>query len=95
MSDVTQNSSGVLALLARDFTEHRMPVLMALKEKVDDGGVLEQYECEYLGRMLEDTCRAMPLTANKPDWQKLAAQVAQFFHLITEKALENEEKRRS
>lgn len=92
MSDESQIDTGVLAVLAKEFTEQRIPVLMAIKEKVDRGEVLEPHEFDQLARMLEDAGQAMPLAANNPDWHKLAAQVARFFHQITEKALENEER---
>ncbi|MCB1725665.1 MAG: hypothetical protein KDJ39_18430 [Gammaproteobacteria bacterium] len=95
MTEASHDNAAVLAVLAKDFTDHRFPRLLDLKEKVDNGNVLDDQEFEYLAKVLEEAARAMPLAVNNPEWHRLSAQVAKFFHTITEKALENEENLRS
>lgn len=88
--DTPHNHESVLAVLAKDFAEHRIPRLMELKERVDGGDVLDNAEFEFLTLVLKDTSQAMPIAADHPDWHQLAAKVAHFLHEITQKALENE-----
>jgi len=81
---------GVIIALVKRFTEQRLPKLMALKERVELGECLSEYDIRFLDEILKDANRIMPLVDKHPKWQPLATRAMSLYKEITEKALENE-----
>ena len=90
MSD-DPNDAGVIAALVERFEKERLPRALKLKEKVDAGGTLDEFDIAFLERVFEDTGKMKTLLDNHPEWQDLAAQAIHLYSEITRKALENEE----
>lgn len=91
MSDES-NEAGVLAVIVERMEEQRLPRALDLKAKVDQGGVLEDLDIDFLERVFTDCNELKPLLARHPEYQDLAAQMMSLYHAITSKALQNEEK---
>lgn len=81
---------GVIIALVNRFTEHRLPKVIAVKERVELGECLSEYDIKFLDEVLKDANRIMPLADKHPEWQPLALRAISLYKEITEKALENE-----
>ncbi len=81
---------GVIIALVNRFTEQRLPKVIAVKERVELGECLSEYDIKFLDEVLKDANRIMPLVDKHPEWQPLALRAISLYKEITEKALENE-----
>ena len=83
---------GIIAVLCERFATQRLPRALALKEKVDKGELLSDWDAEYLENILEDDEHAKPFVDEHPELQTLYAQAAALYEEITDRALENEQR---
>lgn len=84
--------TGTLVVLMERLEKQRLPRILALKEKVDNGTVLDDADLSYLEKVLSDASSLKPLFDRHPEYQTLATQVLNLYKEITEKALQNEKK---
>jgi hypothetical protein len=90
MSDISKNHIGIIQALVEEFETHRLPILLKIKDKVDDGATISDGEIEFLGKVIEDANRTMHLTASHPELHEFCQHVVHLYKEVTEKALENE-----
>ena len=81
---------GLIAVLMERFETQRLPRALALKEKVDQGECLNEFDIAFLEETFADSTKVMPLLARHPEYELLASKVASLYREITEKALANE-----
>jgi hypothetical protein len=91
MTDTSKDTALIQVLVDR-LEKIRLPIALELKEKVDQGELLNDREIEYLEEVLGDVDKIKPLIERHPEWQDLVAQMASLYNEITTKALENESK---
>ncbi len=84
--------AGVLAVIVARMEQQRLPRAIDLKAKVDEGGVLDDLDIEFLEQVFTDSNELKPLLARHPEYQDLAARMMSLYREITTKALENENK---
>lgn len=82
---------GVLMALGKRLMEQRLPKALALKEKVDHGGVLDAYDMAFLEEVFGDAQKVAPLIDRNPEYQEIAGRVINLYKEITDQALKNEE----
>lgn len=82
--------AGLIQVLAERFETQRLPRALSIKEKLDQGGVLDNFDIEFLEQVFEDASTIKPLLDRHPEWQPLAAKMVSLYKEITDKALENE-----
>jgi hypothetical protein len=89
---MTDNSkdAAMIQVLAERLEKQRLPRALAIKEKVDSGAVLEDFDIEYLEEVFNDASQIGPLVDRHPEWQPLAARMIALYKEITEKGLENQ-----
>lgn len=85
-----QNEAGVLAVLIQRLESQRLPQLLELKTKVDQGERLSDHDLRFLQEVLTDAKNAHPLIANHPELGALASKLTTLYREITETALANE-----
>ena len=90
-NDFDPNDEGRLAAIVERIEEQRLPRALELKEKVDQGETLEDFDIDFLERVFEDCDRFKPLLDRHPEYQQLAAQMMSLYHHITTQALANEQ----
>lgn len=88
----TSNDAALIQVLVDRLEKIRLPIALELKEKVDQGDLLNDREIEYLAEVLGDVEQIKPLIDRHPEWQELAARMTGLYNDITTKALENESK---
>ena len=85
-----QADEGVAIVLLQRLETQRLPRLLALKEKVGEGKLLDDHEMTFLKEVLLDATKAKPFLDRNPQYKELAAQLFTLYKEITEQALENE-----
>lgn len=91
MSDSSHDAGVIQALLERLNTQ-RLPRALDLKDKVDAGEPLSEYDMRFLDEVLHDAHTIKPLVERHPEYQQLVARIIHLYKEITDKALENEKK---
>lgn len=86
-----QQDAGMLAVLIERLESQRLPRALALKEKVDQGGRLDDFDIAFLEEVFSDSQEVQPLLERHPEHQEIAAKMMALYHDITEKALANEQ----
>jgi hypothetical protein len=94
MADQTQETkdAGVLAVIVARMEQQRLPRAIDLKAKVEQGGVLDDLDIEFLEQVFADSNELKPLLVRHPEYQDLAARMMALYREITTKALANENK---
>ena len=87
----SHEDAGVIAVLMDRLEKQRLPRALSIKEKVDSGGKLDNYDVAFLEEVFNDSNKIKPLLDRHPEYQELAARVIGLYHEITQKALENEQ----
>lgn len=80
----------MIQVLAERMEKQRLPRALSLKEHVDRGETLSEFDLQFLTEVFEDAQRIRPLLEQHPEWQSVAAKMIHLYKEITDKALENE-----
>ena len=83
---------GIAAVIMERMQEQRLPRALDLKTKVDEGGLLDDLDIDFLEKVFADSNELKPFLTRNPEYQELAGRVMALYHAITSKALENEKK---
>ena len=89
MNESSKDTGVATALLTR-FTTQRFPKILALKEKVDRGERLDDFDLAFLHDVMDHAREVKPLVDRHPEYQEVYAQAISLYGEITGKALENE-----
>jgi len=92
MNGPSEKDDGVITVLMQRLETQRLPRVLALKEKVDNGEVLSEYDLTFLSKVFQDASQVKSLFDRHPEYQDLAARLVHLYREITDKALENEQR---
>ena len=90
MNESTDDTGVLMARMER-LKEYRIPNFLAIKAKVDTGERLNDYDTNFLERIIHDLEHVEPMLARHPQYQTLYDRLAHLYKEITTKALENEQ----
>lgn len=88
----TSEDLGVIQALLERFEKQRLPWALGLKERVDAGERLSEFDMMMLEEVFGNFHHIEPLIARHPEYHQLVANAISLFNEITAKALENEQK---
>jgi hypothetical protein len=91
MTSHPDDQGTIIALLDR-MRLQRLPMLLAIKERVDRGEKLEDSDLDFLQNMIEDVRDAAPIIRRHPELQTVTAKMTTLYSEITSAALSNEQK---
>ena len=86
------HDEGTIQVLLERLTQYRLPRAVALKQRVDAGGLLDDNDIDFLGRVLEDAASARALMERHPELHELVGQLASLYSDIIATATINEQK---
>jgi hypothetical protein len=92
MSDISREEADagtIAALLER--ANRRIPNLLAIKKRLENGDTLSQIEIEELDNMIEANDHSRELVERHPEYHDLVARVVSLIEEITRLAVANEE----
>jgi hypothetical protein len=88
--DKSSKDAGTIQVLLSRLNEQRLPHAMSLKEKVDRGEQLDDYDIQFLKDVFADAQGAIGLADRNPEFQPLVARLMKLYSEITSKAVENQ-----
>jgi hypothetical protein len=92
MADASTDD-GLIVVLAERLETQRLPRALSLKEKVDAGGILNEFDISFLEEVMDEAQNIRPLVDRHPEWQPLVAKVLDLYNDIVARAVENEKAR--
>ena len=82
--------AGLIEVILERLEKQRLPRLLEIKEKVEGGHSLDDFDVDFLEMSMEDARSFIPIIDRHPEYQSLAAKVMDLYKTISEKALEIE-----
>ena len=86
------HDAGVTQVLLDRLNNQRLPRALELKEKVDAGETLSEYDLHFLDEVFADAQTIQPMVDRHPEYQPLVARIIHLYKEILDKATENENK---
>lgn len=90
MSNPIQDA-GVIQTLVDRLNSQRLPLALSMKEKVDRGETLSEYDISKLDEIFADAQTIQPLVDRHPEYQDLVGRILHLYKDILDKAMENEQ----
>lgn len=88
----SEDEIGVIYALIERFEKQRLPRLLEIKNMVDQGEVLSEWDIQFMFQITHDAQQSKHLIDRYPEWHKFFAEVIHLYEEVAEKALENEKK---
>ena len=83
---------GVAQVLLMRLEAERLPYALKLKDKVDRGERLSDFDAQFVKRGITEGREARALAAKLPQYQEIVDRMAKLYEEITRKGAENEQK---
>jgi len=88
--DQQQHDIGIIIVLLQRFEQQRLPRIIAIEQRLDNGGNLSEFEIDYLSEALHDASKILPYLDRHQEYRPLLAKVMHYYKEITDTALSNE-----
>jgi len=89
---IPKEELGLVTTLLERYTKQRLPKLLEMKERLDRGEKLDDYDMELLETIEHDREQTLAVAERHKELHLIAMKAINLYHEITSKALENEQK---
>lgn len=86
------NDTGIIQVILERFEKQRLPRMIEIKQRLDDGNTINEFELEYLSEAIHDARAILPLLERHPEYEPLLSRVFHYYKIICDQALNNEKK---
>jgi hypothetical protein len=86
-----EDEAGILQVALDRFNNLRLPRALALKDKVDRGEKLDEFEIKFLAEVAADLHTLKGFLERHPEYESLVVKGIGLYTEITEKAIANEQ----
>lgn len=86
-----RKDAGTIFVLLNRLNNERLPRALELKERVDRGECLGDYDMQFLKSVFAEAGTARRLAGKYPEYQQLVDRVTNLYTEITRKAAENQQ----
>jgi len=83
---------GLIEVILDRLEKHRLPRLLSIKEKLEEGNLIGEFDVEFLERTMNDVRDVLPIIDHHPKYQPLMMKVIELYKGITGTALDMEQK---
>lgn len=90
MTDQKTHDAGVAQALLDRMSNQRLPRALEIKERVDAGETLGEFDLRFLEEVFADAQAIQPMVERHPEYHDLAARAIHLYKEILDKAMENE-----
>ena len=90
MNRPNTHDAGVLHALVTRLLHQRLPRALTIKQRVDSGKPLRDFEIDYLDHIMRDFYQLLTHSKRFPQYHPLVTKIAHLYQSIATKALENE-----
>lgn len=80
----------IIAAALQRLNEYRLPRILSLKKTVDSGKVLDNFDLQFLQRVLNDAAEMHPIVKRNPEYLELWDKAIGLCEELLEKSAENE-----
>ena len=91
MTTKPRKDAGTILVLLNRLNNERLPRAQELKERVDRGECLGDYDMQFLKSVFADAGTARRLAGKYPEYQPLVDRITGLYTEITRKAAENQQ----
>ena len=88
--ELDERNTGTIHALLERLANERLPRLISIKERVEQGECLAEVDIDFLERSLNDANENAHLYKGFPEYHDIAGKVVAIYHDITARALANE-----
>jgi len=90
MSTQQIDDTGIIQVILERFEKQRLPRMIEIKQRLDDGNKLNEFELEYLSEAVHDARALLPFLERHPEYEPLLSRVFHYYKIISDEALDNE-----
>lgn len=87
----TDEEKGVAQALLTRLVDQRLPRLLEMKERVDNGELLTDFDIDFLENAFHDAEKSRGHIVQFPEYKEVVAKLVNLYESITSKALENQQ----
>jgi len=84
------DDTGIFQVILARFEKQRLPRMVEIKQRLDAGDKLNEFELEYVSEAMHDAEALFPFVERHPEYQPLLSRVFHYYKIISDEALNNE-----
>ena len=88
--DLQQHDTGIIIVLLQHFEKQRLPRIVEMELRLENGDNLSELDIDYLSEALHDARKILPYLDRQQEYRPIFATVMHYYKEITDTALSNE-----
>ncbi len=84
------DDTGIIQVILERFEKQRLPRMIKIKQRLDEGRKLSEFELAYLSMAVHDARSLLPFLERHPEYEPLLSRIFHYYKIISDEALGNE-----